>query len=55
MNMNRADEALPIFASTPTSEGGLGFTPRELAWPLSAGGITLMAWAMVRPLPLPEP
>ncbi|GAB4814743.1 hypothetical protein N2152v2_001789 [Parachlorella kessleri] len=43
---NFSDEVLPIFASAPPGEGGLGFTTSQLAPSLSFGGITLMLWAL---------
>ncbi|KAK9832715.1 hypothetical protein WJX81_003365 [Elliptochloris bilobata] len=43
---NIIDEVTPLFAATPVSKGGLGFTSSELSVPLAAGGAVLMVWAV---------
>ena len=39
------DEITPIFASSPKTDGGLGWQTSALAAPLSFGGLVLIAWA----------
>lgn len=41
------DETIPLFASAPAKEGGLGFAPSQLALPLSFGGLILVLWALI--------
>jgi MFS family permease len=41
-----ADEVLPIYASAPPHEGGLGFSTSQLAPSLSFGGTVLMLWSL---------
>lgn len=40
------DELIPIFASAAPADGGLGFSPSQLAPSLSFGGAVLVAWAL---------
>lgn len=41
------DELVPIFASAPPQEGGLGLPPSSLAAPMAASGLVLCAWALL--------
>ncbi|KAL4425550.1 hypothetical protein ABPG75_009566 [Micractinium tetrahymenae] len=41
------DEVTPIFASGAVAEGGLGFTPSQLALSLSFSGLVLVTWALL--------
>lgn len=45
-DFNYSDELVPIYASAPPREGGLGFSTSELAPSLSFGGTVLMLWAL---------
>lgn len=40
------DELVPIFASAPAGEGGLGLSTAQFAPSLTFGGFVLMAWAL---------
>lgn len=40
------DEVIPIFASSPSIDGGLGWETATLAGPLSFGGLVLILWAL---------
>ena len=43
---NILDEITPIFASARVADGGLGFSPSQLAPSLMFGGLVLMTWAL---------
>lgn len=43
---NILDEITPIFASAGVADGGLGFSPSQLAPSLMFGGLMLMTWAL---------
>lgn len=43
---NILDELVPIYASAPLAEGGLGFSTRQLAPSLSFSGVVLIGWAL---------
>ena len=40
------DELIPIFASAPPEQGGLGFSPSKLSGPLAFGGVVLVVWLL---------
>jgi MFS family permease len=40
------DELIPIYASAQIIDGGLGFPPSKLAFPLAFGGFILVVWAL---------
>ena len=42
----RTQQVVPIFASAPAEEGGLGFSTSQLAPSLTFGGGVLMVWAL---------
>eukprot|EP00887_Chlorella_sp_A99_P008220 scaffold12.g8220.t1 len=41
------EELVPIYASAPLPEGGLGLSTTQLAPPLAFSGVVLMAWSLV--------
>lgn len=49
---NILDEVTPIFASAAVAQGGLGFSPSQLAPSLSFGGLVLVPWALLGYPPL---
>ena len=44
--VNYLDELAPIFASAKATQGGLGMTASNFAWPLAFGGLTLMLFSI---------
>ena len=44
---NLVDEMVPIFASAPLRNGGLGLSTTQLAVPLMVGGSSIVAWSLL--------
>ena len=44
---NMIDEVLPMYASAPRSQGGLGLPASVLSLPLATGGLALVAFSLL--------